>query len=93
MAHLTQGDFCLLNEINYINVELTIVNRSSVTLRKPLKYQGVIIHIRGLGELCLYIRRGVDFSSNWKISGTLSGTAYHKRSFSRADHTNKQGFL
>lgn len=46
IGHFTTADLCMLNDFNILKDELDIINKSYVTISKPLNVDGVNVYIR-----------------------------------------------
>lgn len=86
-AHLTQADLSLLTDFDAIKEDLSIVNGSFVTLRDPLKYNDMLIHVR---DTMLLAPTG---SRSLAQIGKLYGESYHKVEISKKDIEDMQSFL
>lgn len=87
IAHLSQADLSMFTDFENIKEELSIVNRSFITLGAPFKYCGKNIHIR---DTMLLAPGG---SKSLASIGKLYGEAFHKLEVSKIDLEDMQSFL
>ena len=88
LAHYNAADFSLLSDFNELKKKLSVVNKSFVSLGKPLKFDGSYVYFR---DTMLLAPAGMN--SLKELSKLYSKDGLVKREISIDDIKNMRGFL
>ena len=87
LAHYNAADFSILSDFEELKERLSIVNKSYVSLGKPLRYEYTFVYLR---DTMLLAPAGKACLANL---GQLYESTFHKKEISKYDLNDMSGFL